>query len=171
MDKSTLRLMMSLEDVVRRSLERHRQLAALLKRKREAMRQGKADDMSNLCHLENTTIQVISELEKNRLQLVGELTVMVAPDATQPLRMREMAERLPEPSRSKLLVLRSQLLDAMSEVQEQTSVARRASESLLNHMNGLIRTIGVVSNGGAAYGQTGQVRTRPAPLRTLNLTA
>ncbi len=59
----------------------------------------------------------------------------------------------------------------MQQVQQQTSIIRRASESLVSHVNGLIRTLGVVSHGGAAYGQTGRVQNRPPRMSTLNLTA
>lgn len=160
-----------LEAVLNQAVERQGQLAGLLERKRTALRKGDVQDMGDLCRLENAAVQTISELEKRRLQLVADLTLAVDPNAAQPLMMRDLAERLPEPWRGRLLVTRTKLIAAMKRVQEQTSVAKRASESLLKHVNGLIRTIGVVSQGGAAYGQTGRVDTKPARMSTLNLTA
>ncbi len=127
--------------------------------------------MVDLTRLENAAVQTISELEKRRLQLVADLTLALDPAAEQPLKMKELAERLPEPFRGRLLVTRTKLVAAITDVAEQTSVVRRASESLLKHVNGLIRTIGVVSHGGAAYGQTGQVNTKPARMSTVNFTA
>jgi len=160
-----------LEAVLNQALERQRQLLSLLERKRIALRQGKDQDMIDLTRLENTAVQTISELEKRRLQLVADLTLAVVPSAKEPLKMKDLAERLPEPFRGRLLVTRTKLVAAITEVAEQTSVVRRASESLLKHVNGLIRTIGVVSHGGTAYGQTGQVNTKPARMSTVNFTA
>ncbi|MEM6855924.1 MAG: flagellar protein FlgN [Planctomycetota bacterium] len=171
MDK-TLRLNLDhLEAVLAQALERQRQLLSLLERKRLALRQGKDQEMVGLTRLENAAVQTISEIEKRRLQLVADLTLAVDPSAQEPLKMKELAERLPEPFRGRLLVTRQKLVEAMTQVAEQTSIVRRASESLMKHVNGLIRTIGVVSQGGAAYGQTGQVSNKPAPMSTLNLTA
>ncbi len=127
--------------------------------------------MVDLTRLENAAVQTISELEKRRLQLVADLTLALDPAAEQPLKMKELADRVPEPFRGRLLVTRTKLVAAITDVAEQTSVVRRASESLLKHVNGLIRTIGVVSHGGAAYGQTGQVNTKPARMSTVNFTA
>ncbi|MEM7625095.1 MAG: flagellar protein FlgN [Planctomycetota bacterium] len=171
MDRNAVQNLMRLEDTLNQSVERQGQLATLLERKRTALRRGAVDEMTSLCRLENAAVQTISELEKRRLQLVADLTLAVEPGAAEPLKMRDLAERLPEPHRGRLLLTRQKLVDAMQRVQQQTTVTRRASESLLKHMNGLIRTIGVVSQGGAAYGQTGRVSTKPAPMASLNLTA
>lgn len=171
MDK-TLRLNLDhLEAVLTQALERQQQLLSLLERKRVALRQGKDQDMVDLTRLENAAVQTISEIEKRRLQLVADLTLAIDPVAKEPLKMKDLAERLPEPYRGRLLVTRAKLVEAITQVAEQTSVVRRASESLLKHVNGLIRTIGVVSHGGAAYGQTGQVNTKPARMSTVNFTA
>lgn len=171
MDKPTQQMLTQLEDVLQQSVNRQRQLVALLERKRMAMRGGKADEMTSICRLENAVVQAVSELEKRRLKLVADLTLRLNPAATEPLKMLDLAQRLPEPARGRLLVMRTQLVEAIQKVQEQSRVARRASESLLNHMNGLIRTIGVVSSGGAAYGQTGAINSRPTNISTINLTA
>lgn len=171
MDKRLRLNLDHLEAVLAQAIERQRQLLSLLERKRLALRQGKDQEMIDLTRLENASVQTISDLEKRRLKLVAELTLMVDPSAQEPLKMKDLAERLPEPHRGRLLVTRANLVNAITQVAEQTSVVRRASESLLKHVNGLIRTIGVVSHGGAAYGQTGQVNTKPARMSTLNLTA
>ncbi|MBB6430358.1 flagellar protein FlgN [Algisphaera agarilytica] len=171
MDK-TLRLNLDhLEAVLAQALERQRQMLSLLERKRVALRQGKDQDMVDLTRLEHATVQTISEVEKRRLQLVADLTLAIDPAAKEPLKMKELAERLPEPYRGRLLVMRAKLVEAITQVAEQTSVVRRASESLMKHVNGLIRTIGVVSNGGAAYGQTGRINNEPARMSSINLTA
>ncbi|MEM8738213.1 MAG: flagellar export chaperone FlgN [Planctomycetota bacterium] len=171
MDRTTLQNIDRLEAVLHQSLERQQQLLAALERKRLALRGGKDREMLDLSRLENAVVQTLSDLEKRRLQLVADLTRAVAPTASEPMKMRDLAECLPEPYRGRLLVTRTKLVEVITAVAEQTSVVRRASESLMQHVNGLIRTIGVVSHGGAAYGQTGRLHAKPAPMSTLNLTA
>lgn len=164
-------LLERIETVLRQSLDRHDQLVSLMHRKREAFRAADASLMTDLCRLENVQVQAISDLEKSRLALVGELTLKVLPDATEPMKLAELAEHFPEPTRGKLLVLRAQLLERMHAVREQAGVARRASESLLRHVNGLVRTIATVSQGGPAYTSTGRSHQRPASLNTVSFVA
>ncbi|MEM1446504.1 MAG: flagellar export chaperone FlgN [Planctomycetota bacterium] len=160
-----------LESTLRQSIDRQQQLTDLLKRKRDAMRAGDANLMTDLTRAENAHVQAISEIEKTRLKLVAELTLLLDLSATEPLKLAALAERFPEPTRGRLLVMRSQLLDAMRAVQEQTAVAKRASESLVKHVSGLVRTLANVSHGHAAYGPVGRTPQQPAPMSTLSLTA
>jgi len=124
-DKLTTQNLDQLESVLNDSVHRQAQLLALLERKRLALREGRAQDMADLCCLENTLVQAISELEKRRLQLVADVTLAVVPGADSPLKMRDLAERLPEPHRGRLLVTRTKLVVAIEKVAEQTSVVRR----------------------------------------------
>ena len=93
------------------------------------------------------------------------------PSAVAPMRMRDMADRLPEPARGRLLVLREQLRERIARVKEESSVTRRATEALLKHMQGLVHTLG---NAGRAVGyapaSSPQAMTGPA-IGTLRVTA
>jgi len=152
-------------------LEQHTQLLAALERKRDAMRQGDTDAMSALCRLESESVRRVSELEKQRLELVGSMTLKLDADAAEPMKLRDLAEALPEPGRGRLLVARQQLVAKMEQVKHQTSVARRAADSLLKHMTGLVQTIGTLSTGLDTYGQRGQRPEASVVMRTINLTA
>jgi hypothetical protein len=160
-----------LESTLRQSIDRHQQLLKLLQRKRQAVRAGDARTMTDLTRAENTQVQAISDIEKTRLQLVADLTLRVAPGATEPLKLADLAERFPEPTRGRLLVMRTQLLDAMHAVRDETVVAKRAAESLVQHVSGLVRTLAAVSHGHAAYSPIGRTPDQPAALSTLSLTA
>lgn len=160
-----------LEATLRQSIDRHGQLLALLQRKGDAVRAGESQVMSDLTRAENAQVQAISELEKTRLQLVADLTLAVQPEAKEPLKLAELAERFSEPTRGKLLVMRGQLLGSMRAVQAETAVAKRAAESLVQHVSGLVRTLANVSHGHAAYGPVGRTPQQPAPMSTLSLTA
>ena len=124
-----------------------------------------------LLEQENAGIQTISSLEKNRLQLVGELTLAIEPDAREPMRMRELAGRLDEPARGRLLVLRKQVRDRMLSLQKETGVARRATETLISHMQGLAHTLGSVCLGAGVYERPGTIPSESAALSTFHTTA
>jgi hypothetical protein len=153
-----------LETVLKQLADRHEQLLTLMKRQRECLRLADHHGVSECSRLENTLVQAIAELEKRRLELVAQLTRVVDPTATQPMRMRDLAEALPEPARGRLLVLREQLRERISAVKEQSSVTRRATEALLNHMQGLVQTLG---NAGRAAGYAPANQPQPTNAQTL----
>lgn len=153
-----------LETVLKQLADRHEQLLALMKRQRECLRLADHHGVSECSRLENTLVQAIGELEKRRLELVAQLTKAIDPQASQPMRMRDLAERLPDHSRGRLLVLREQLRERIMQVKEQSSVTRRATEALLNHMQGLVQTLG---NAGRAAGYAPANQTQPTSLQSL----
>lgn len=160
-----------LEAVLKQLTERHEQLLSLMKRQREVLKLADHHGVSECSRLENTLVQAIGELEKRRQELVAELTRAVDPSAVAPMRMRDLAERLPEPARGRLLVLREQLRGRIAEVKEQSSVTRRATEALLKHMQGLVHTLG---SAGRAAGYAPSIQPKPtnAPvIGTLRVTA
>ncbi|GAB4197506.1 MAG: hypothetical protein Kow00105_11560 [Phycisphaeraceae bacterium] len=164
-------LVSSLENTLRQLLVLHTELLELLKRKREVVRGSDSKATVALCMLEQEKVQKIAELEKQRLTLVAELTLALDPTASQPLRMVELAERLAEPIRGRLLVTRMQLLEKMRQVQEETGVVRRATEALANHMQGIVQTLGALSAGVATYGSRGAFPQRNTAVSTFSATA
>ena len=171
MDNELERVLAALESIMNRAIGLHGELLALLNRKRDAMRYANADMMTELCRLENEKFRDISDLEKQRLAMVARLTLILKPAAKVPMRLSEAAELLPEPQRGRLLVLRKQLYDRMAEVKHQTSIARRAAESLVKHMHGLIQTIGSISTGVSTYSDKGALPKNATAIRTINVTA
>jgi hypothetical protein len=154
-----------LETVLKQSADRHEQLLSLMKRQRECLRLADHHGVSECSRLENAQVQAIGDLEKRRLELVAALTRAIEPKALGPMRMRDLAERLPEPTRGKLLVLREQLRERITAVKEQSSVTRRATEALLTHMQGLVQTLG---NAGRAAGYAPSNRPQPADTQTFS---
>ena len=160
-----------LERVLNRMLEGHAVLLELVQHKREALRRGDTAGMAHLSSRENASVQAVSDLEKQRLALVAQLTQMVRPQGDQPMRLGELIELLPSPQRQRLADLREQLVQRMRQVQEQTSVARRATQTLLRHVQGLMQGLAALTCDAGAYGRGG---TRPASagsLRTMDMTA
>jgi hypothetical protein len=160
-----------LEEVLQKHLEQNEQLLKLLMRKREALRGAEHSAVRQCTELEAEKLHAISELEKTRLQLVGDLTLMVEPAAREPLRMEPLAQRLPEPGRGRLLVLRAQLVERMQAVQQQSKVTQGALESLHRHMHGLIMTVSSVCSGVATYSATGARPRTALAVSTFSTTA
>lgn len=161
----------ALEAVVGNLIGLHDELGRLMDEKRTALREADTNLMSQSTELENQKIQRISELEKKRLELIAALTLQVKPEASEPMRMRELAEAMDEPMRGKLLVLRQQLLDAIKRVADRSRVTRKAAQSLLGHMQGLMQAVATAASGGATYGQQGTMPNTKPPMTTISVTA
>lgn len=173
LDKPKLNMLRQLDRLMVDLAGRHDQLLTLMQEKRAALKLNERDLFLGHCDRENALVQTISELEKRRLELVAQLTQAFAPESAEPLRLQELAERMPEPHRGKLLVRRQELLTRMKEAQRQSSITRRATESLLKHMAGLMNGVCAAATGTGAYGQFGAPTQNPVStaVRSLNLTA
>ena len=171
MDKAVSVQVTQLESVLTRLAQQHEQLLSLMQRQRAALRIADEATVSDLSRQENAMVQLISAQEKRRLELVASLTTLLRPGGDSPLRLREVAELLPEPARGRLLVLRQQLRGRISEVKEQSSVTRRATEALLNHMQGLVQSLSQVGTRGAGYPRPGAAPVSLPAIGSINLTA
>ncbi len=170
MDKAAVKNVLNLEDVLSGLLAEQRKLGALLDRQRAALSAGDAVQLSELCSEEQQAIERIRGLDRQRRELVEAISRCVMPGA-ETLPLTELAGHVPEPVRSRLLVRRAELVTVMTEVQRATAVVRKASESLLRHVGGLISTLTSAAQGGAAYSPSGRVSKAPVRLSTLNVTA
>ena len=164
-------LISSLESTLQRSYQLHESLLELMIRKRKALAAGQSDAMIELCRLENEQVQQISELEKNRLEMVARLTQLIDPDAAQPLHMRDLAMRFPEPLRGRVLLQRQRLREKILQVKEQCSIAKCATEALMKHVQGLVQTIGTFAAVGASYSDRGGAPINATAVGTINLVA
>jgi hypothetical protein len=160
-----------LEDALRQQQQVYSEMLTLLRRKRDAVRTADHRVIGDCCRLENEQVRKLSDLEKRRLALVGRLTELLEPAAAQPMRLLEVTDRLEEPARGRLLVLRQQTLELMQQVQAESGVVRRAAESLMRHVQGLVQSIGVAMTGVGTYGNRGNVPRAATAVSTFNTTA
>lgn len=151
MDKTITQL----EEVLHAEIAAHERLLAAIRRKVDACRRSRRDEVESQCRLENQELQSLAQCEKQRLQLVADLTRALDPGARKPLRMGEMAAKLPEPARGRLLALRNQLRARAEEVKRESSVARQATETLMRHMQGIMQAIGGAITGIVTYNRSG----------------
>ena len=171
MDSDMDKQIAQLEAILVQELAEHDQLLELIQRKRRALRQANHRLVADCCRQENGRVQKIAELEKARLRSVGQLTLLLAPGAAEPLRLGALAQRLSEPVRGRLLVLRQHLRQRIEQVRHDAGIAQRAAETLARHMQGLVQTLSGVMGGGAAYGRAGAPTRAALTLSTFNVTA
>ncbi len=167
MDKQIEQSIATLESGLQRQIGLHDDLVTLMSGKREALRAGQATRLDQTVRLENQKVQAIAELEKRRLELVAALTLVVQLDAQEPVRLVELAERLPGPAADRVRAMRAQLRQRIESVRRETTIARRATESLMRHVQGLMQTIA----GGQTYAQGGRMLQPSAGVSTFSLTA
>ena len=160
-----------LASVLTQQVAAHEKLLALLQSKRKLLSTADHQQLKRLSQQENQVVQAISELEKQRLNLVGQLTLAIDEASKAPMRLAELAGRLPEPDRGRLLTLRAKLKQKMEQVSEETAVARRATESLVRHMQGLVCTVGSIVSGVGLYSRQGGVPKEAMAVRTFHVTA
>ena len=161
----------TLETLLREQLAAHERLLAVLKQKKVALAKADHAEVTDCCRRENEQIQAVSELEKKRLMVVGELTLQIEPKAAQPMRLPELAQQLAEPMRGRLLVLRQQVRERMEQVRAEVTVARRATEALVGHIQGLVQMVGGAVTGVATYNRAGSRPRAATAISTFTATA
>jgi len=169
--KQLVPLVRELEGVLDQMLTNQERMLKVGGTKREALKRADRDAVTRCLHEEHAGIQELAELEKRRLQLVGDLTLRVRPGAEEPMRLLELAQSLPDPEQSRLLVKRQTLRERARQVQEQAQVSRQATQRLMAHLQGLVQAVGQAVNGVSTYGGSGGVSAPATTLRTLNVTA
>jgi len=135
----------------------HQRMLDLLEQKRAAFRQGRSEVLQRAIANEHDQFQRIAEMEKRRLGLVAELTMLIDPSAAEPMTLGDLADRLDEPARGRLRVLRQQLRDRIEQTRQQTRLARSSAEAMVEHMKGLMHTLGGMVTGVATYNQRGTI--------------
>jgi hypothetical protein len=171
MDLTHEKQLAELEAVLNQQLAANEQLLGLLNSKRAALAAADQKRVVELCQHENIRVQLIGELEKRRMVLVAQLTLAVSPGAREPMRLSDLAERLAEPSRGRILLLRLRLRERMESVRRELGTAQRATEALVKHMQGLIQTISTAVTGIGTYNQVGRRPKAALAMSTFNTTA
>lgn len=171
MDKALEKAILQLEAVLKQQLEQHEALSAALQRKRSALRAAKAQDVADCTLAEHQHVQAISDLERQRIVLAGDLTLLLDPKAKQPMRLEELADRMADPARTRLLVLRVQLRKAIERVKHEAQVVRMATEAVLRHLTGMVQSIGATATGTTTYGGRGARPRQAAAVSTFSMVA
>ncbi len=159
-----------LEHCLRDLLVEHEQLLGLVRRKLEAMKLSSPELINDCCLRENECVQKIGDTEKHRQKVVGELTLIMQPNATEPLNLQQIGEALPEPRRGVILVLRAKLRDLMAQIKKENNVADQATKGLLGHVRGVMQMVRQAASGAGTYSRKGIEVKTSVPASSFSLT-
>jgi len=138
-------------------IDRHRELLSCIGRKRQAIRVAAIDAMTATCQEEHVIVQQIGDLEKRRLEVIGRVTELVAPDAEKPLTLAEIARAAGQPHQRELEALAERLREAIGTVRRESSVVRAAAEALSRHMSGIKQTVNSALSRVGLYESRGRI--------------
>lgn len=160
-----------LEAVLHEELRGNEMMLDLLARKQQALRKADRKAVRQLAGEEHTRIQLLAETAKRRMAIAGQVTLLLAPGSAEPMQLQELAERIAEPARGRLLVLRHELRERMQEVRDQSQIVRSAMQSLVSHMQGLMQTIGGSVSRSPTYTRKGMLPKPAVVLSTFSASA
>lgn len=160
-----------LQQILRQQIQVNRDLTDVFQQKIQALGAAQPKAVAGLSEQENRLVQVLSELEKDRQALVADLTLALEPTSRKPMTLPELAQRIAEPDRGSLLMLRQQLRQEMESGRRQAMVAGQISQNLVRHMQGLVQTITAAVNGLTTYTRQGRSPVPVAAVSTFSATA
>ncbi len=149
------KLLVELEELIRRLRDEHVQLLGLIRRKTQALRLAKPEVVGDCCERENQAIQRIGALEKRRQALVGQITSVLNPGAAAPMRLSEIAAKASPTRADRLKVLHAELRQLIEQVRCEGAIAQRATQGLLQHVQGVMQNLRQRFAGGNIYGRRG----------------
>jgi hypothetical protein len=138
----------------------HRELAAGIERKREAIRAADIDAIAGLCHAEGVIAQRLREVERGRVAIVGRLTELLAPGASAPLGLVEIADRAERAGAAEAAALRTLAIDLRAEVRavrRASSVVASAAVALNRHVTGVMQTVNSMLSRVGVYERRGRI--------------
>lgn len=157
-----------LERILLQIAERYEALARAANDRREALRRADPRALAACVEAENHAVQALADLERRRMIVVEAIAAGIgSPDRSQ-TPISRLAPALPEPARSRLLVLSASLRDLMEHVQRLNDSARKAADILAAHMEGLMRHVAAKLNHAQTYNPKGIVGAGPRIITALD---
>ncbi len=150
------KLLIELEQHLEAMKTEHEALYDMVCRKREALRASQIELVRDCCERENIHIQRIGAIEKRRQDLIGRITVMVTPDATELMRLSEIVKLASPSQRERLTLIHNELRQCVIRVRDENSVMQRATKGMLQHVQGIMQMIGQVFGDGGTYSRCGK---------------
>lgn len=171
MDRNLERKLGQLETVLQQQIDAHDAMVTAMQRKRSALRAAKAGVVADSTLEENRCLQAISELEKQRLTLAADLTLLLDPAAKQPMKLDAIADRLDDPDRTRLLLLRLKLRKAMERVQHEAKVIKLATDTVLRNLTSMVQSISAAATQTTTYSRGGGRPRQPTGVSTFSMVA
>ena len=164
------KLLNELEEYLQILKTEHKALYDMICRKREALRASQIALVRDCCERENIHIQKIGSIEKRRQNLIGRITDKLQPSAPQPMSLSDIAAVASQPQRDRLLEIHKDLRDLVERVRDENTIMQRATQGMLQHVQGMMQMIGQVFGDAGTYGRTGQVVQSSASVSSFSTT-
>lgn len=160
-----------LESMMLEFVSCYERLLDLVRRRHDAMRRARTDELAACIHEESVVIQRIAELEKARLRVVGVLAERFGSPQNMYTRLSWIADRLGEPTRGKLTGVAQRLRELIETVRRENETVGLAARALALHMEGLMRQLAGRLNHAQVYSRAGAVEAGPRVVSAIDLTS
>jgi len=154
-------LVSELESLMNHLVVLYEQLATMGEKQLDAIRTADARGLAACVRTQNEIVQRVAEAEKTRLRLVGGIADEIGAPSRTDTTMQWIASRVEGPRSTGLFRVADRLRALMSRVMDLNAVAKRASQSLARHMEGLMREVARDLNHAQVYGRGGVVESGP----------
>lgn len=157
-NKGSLKGIDSLLVLMKRLEDLHEQLHEALQRKLDAMRRASIDELGICIGEEQGLVTRIGEQEGLRRQLMEQIGrgYGMSSAIARSLPVRELAQRVPEPTRTKLLAVGGGLKSAVERVKKVNNLVNRVSTDVLRHMEAVFSSVGAANSPSSSYTDRGQ---------------
>lgn len=150
-------------------LSEHESLLQLVRAKKQAMIVAKPQRVIDICQSENQHVQRIGQIEKRRQGVVGQITAAWSPSSPAPMTLAQIAERAGA-RREKLAALHAKLRQLMLQIKTENETARRITDGLLRHVQGIFQQVTQAIGAAGTYGRRGGVNASAAGVSTFAVT-
>lgn len=136
----------------------HDELAIVVQRKLDAMRAANADAIRSTCSREEFLAQKIREqdgLRRQLLELVG-TQMGLAGEVARAMTVTELADRVGEPARSRLLVLAAALRERVRATADTNRVVGLVSHEMLKHFRQVYGVMAEANRAPGLYSRRGR---------------
>lgn len=144
-----------LEQVLAGMVRLHEQMLRVTREHRAAIASADAEKIGACVRTHAELFQAVQELERRRRSAVAQLTA--GEGRKRPPTMTELAASLSEPWRERAGKLASQLKTTLETLSGEQRTVRLATESLLGHMDGLLRQVAKKLSHAGTYSARGVV--------------
>ena len=138
-------------------IDGHERLHALLKTKRDAIRTANFDGLMSVCRDEQMIIQKLTDLERNRLQIVDEVARVIGHRGEKRPTVEIIAAQTDAPRAERLRGVAARLRGLVESVRDESAVLARAAQTLSRHMSGLMQTMQRTLNETGVYERAGRI--------------
>jgi len=146
--------------------ELHGELAMHMRSKLDAIKAADTDRISSITAREIVLAERAMEREGLCRQITRQILagLGLSKSLSEPIKLSDLAERLPEPRRSQILVAVTGLKTRLQEIEKMRVTTTLITQEMLKHIGEVISAMTSGGPGDDAYGRAGQ-RKGPVPAR------